>query len=514
MNRGSILIPYGLLAVGLTVLFAPKETGARSASLLVGNGESPQTVRRPGAGQFMTLSANRTHLVSTFTNKPVFITGDTAYNLIVQLSSVADVEAFLSDRQAKGMNLIWVGLVDATNHGEGSNDRATTENDAFGNSPWNGGPTFTGMSEATAYWAHVDDVLQRAAAHGITVLAGTGFTTSFARCNLPYASSMTASSDATMTTYGAFLGRRYKYYPNIIWLQGGDANVKLCGTSLAEKVSDIAKGILTEDVGHLIAVEATSNVWGEPSATNWTPYTFGSSNPGGWLTVGTIYPKGTPADTFSAEIAQIISQNVTETRATPYVPYFNMEDPYEFEPFKRPYNTQQLRQEGYTEILSGAYLGRLFGSGGIWPFGAGCCTHGPTWQTNIKDPTSFDQMRLGQLFRSREHWELVADVDHKVLTAGYGEGATLTTTSRTRDGQSIIAYIPKGDAATLTVDMSKITSVLNLATCWWFSPSSGATTLIGNYSNSGMRDFTPPDASDWVLVIDDASANLPAPGSP
>jgi len=62
--------------------------------------------------------------------------------------------------------------------------------------------------------------------------------------------------------------------------------------------------------------------------------------------------------------------------------------------------------------------------------------------------------------------------------------------------------------------MSKITSVLNLATCWWFSPSSGATTLIGNYSNSGMRDFTPPDASDWVLVIDDASANLPAPGSP
>jgi hypothetical protein len=63
------------------------------------------------------------------------------------------------------------------------------------------------------------------------------------------------------------------------------------------------------------------------------------------------------------------------------------------------------------------------------------------------------------------------------------------------------------------VDMGRITSVLNLPTCWWFNPSSGAATLIGSYANSGTRNFTPPDANDWVLVIDDASANLPAPGS-
>jgi len=49
--------------------------------------------------------------------------------------------------------------------------------------------------------------------------------------------------------------------------------------------------------------------------------------------------------------------------------------------------------------------------------------------------------------------------------------------------------------------------------CWWFNPSSSATTLIGTYANSGTRNFTPPDAHDWVLVIDDAGAKLPAPGS-
>ena len=319
----------------------------------------------------MALSADRTHLVNTFTNKPVFITGDTAFNLVTQLSSDADVEAYLSDRQAKGINLIWVALVDATSHGEGihppgkSQGEGHTQKDAFGNDPWNGGADFTGMESATAYWAHVDDVLKRAAAHGITVLAGTAFTGAFGDCKFPYYASMASTSDATMTAYGAFLGNRYKSYPNIIWLQGGDANIKLCGSNLAKKTDDIAKGILSADTAHLMAVEATNGVWGEASATNWSPYTYGPNNPGGWLTLGTIYPKGTPDKVFSAEIAQIVTQNITETAATPFVPYFSIEDPYEYEPWStHPYNDQQLRQEGYTEILSGATLGRLFGSCG------------------------------------------------------------------------------------------------------------------------------------------------------
>ena len=78
-----------------------------------------------------------------------------------------------------------------------------------------------------------------------------------------------------------------------------------------------------------------------------------------------------------------------------------------------PYNDQQLRQEGYTEIFSGADLGRLFGSSGVWPFGAGCCQYGQSWQANMEHLLSFDQQRLGQLFRSREHWKLVADRNHR-----------------------------------------------------------------------------------------------------
>jgi hypothetical protein len=115
--------------------------------------------------------------------------------------------------------------------------------------------------------------------------------------------------------------------------------------------------------------------------------------------------------------------------------------------------------------------------------------------------------------RSREHWKMVPDLSHAVVTGGYGSGTTLTTTSRTSDGQTIIAYVPNGISTTLTVDMSKITSVSSQANCWWFNPRDSSTKLIGTYANTGRRDFTPPDSDDWVLVLDDNSAGLPAPGS-
>ena len=121
----------------------------------------------------------------------------------------------------------------------------------------------------------------------------------------------------------------------------------------------------------------------------------------------------------------------------------------------------------------------------------------------------------GRLFSSREHWLLVPDINHTVVTAGYGSGLTTTTAARTSDGQTIIAYIPNGNATTITVAMSKITSPTSTVQAWWFNPTTGIATNIGTFANSGTKTFTAPSSSDWVLVLDDASVNLPAPsGNP
>ena len=179
----------------------------------------------------MALSADRTHLVNTFTNQPVFISGDTAQDLSVQLCKDSDVDRYLANRAAKHMNAIWVLLIDIIQH----DGKGGIQNDCSGNNPWNGGADFTGMSNATAYWAHVDYVLQRAAAYGITVLAGNGFSRIIRQLQHSVLCQHGKNSDATLTAYGAFLGNRYKSYPNIIWLHGGDANASLCGSDVTKK---------------------------------------------------------------------------------------------------------------------------------------------------------------------------------------------------------------------------------------------------------------------------------------
>ena len=47
---------------------------------------------------------------------------------------------------------------------------------------------------------------------------------------------------------------------------------------------------------------------------------------------------------------------------------------------------------------------------------------------------------------------------------------------------------------------------------WWFDPRNGTATTAGTFPAEESRQFTPPGQGDWVLVLDSASAQFPAPG--
>jgi len=192
------------------------------------------------------------------------------------------------------------------------------------------------------------------------------------------------------------------------------------------------------------------------------------------------------------------------------IPALIGEDWYELE---RGMTSLQVREESYWGVLSGCTLGRLFGNNAIWTMGGPQDSSGQTWQSQLGSPGSLAQEYLGELMRSREFWLMVPDLNNHVLTGGYGSGSTVSVAARTSDGQTIIAYVPNGNATSISIDLTKITSATNSAKCWWFNPRTGAGTLVGTYANTGTQTFTPPDSNDWILVIDDANANLPAPGS-
>jgi hypothetical protein len=67
-------------------------------------------------------------------------------------------------------------------------------------------------------------------------------------------------------------------------------------------------------------------------------------------------------------------------------------------------------------------------------------------------------------------------------------------------------YAPIGRPFTVQMDVIKGSKVK----VWWFDPRIGQATLVGEFSNTGTRRFDLPalgEATDWVLVLDDAPKN-------
>ena len=104
-------------------------------------------------------------------------------------------------------------------------------------------------------------------------------------------------------------------------------------------------------------------------------------------------------------------------------------------------------------------------------------------------------------------------VTDRVATAVPGAGRYRFVATRDEGGTYAMVYVPVGRK--FKVHLDKISGPVVQA--WWFNPRNGEARLIGQFPNQGEREFTPPDHGeqlDWVLVLDDAAAGYPAPGTP
>jgi Putative collagen-binding domain of a collagenase len=96
--------------------------------------------------------------------------------------------------------------------------------------------------------------------------------------------------------------------------------------------------------------------------------------------------------------------------------------------------------------------------------------------------------------------------DQSLIAYGQGEGEDHTQAARAEDGSFIITYLPFGHR--IGVHMDKLSSAKVKAQ--WYDPREGAWLLVGQYSNTGIREFVPPssgDQHDWVLVLEDTAKN-------
>lgn len=419
------------------------------------------------------LDLSRSYLVDS-SGKPFFINGDTAWSLIVQPSK-ASATIYLSDRALKGFNLVLVNLIE---HKFAANAPANHAGQAPFAIPGN----FDSPNEA--YFSYADWVINEAARKGFIVLLAPLYL-GYNCGSEGWCAEVKASSAATMRNYGRYIGNRYKNFPNIIWLIGGDTDPVTDG--VAQKVNEFVAGMREFDTAHLF----TSHNAPEQAAMDvWKSET--------WHNLNNIY---TYNNAYPMALAQ---SNRAGSR-----PFFLIETYYENE---HNSTTLSLRRQAYWTVLSGGVAGHIFGNCPIWhfnsPSGSEFCTAG-AWQSQLGSTGSTTLAHLGKLFASRAFYKLVPDQTHSVLTAGFESDKTYAAAARASDGSSVIAYIPT--SRTVTIDLSKVAGPS--ARAWWFNPRTAAATLIDSFETTGSKIFTPPDENDWVLVLDNAVLDLPPPGA-
>ncbi|MGD0498863.1 MAG: DUF4038 domain-containing protein [Bryobacteraceae bacterium] len=427
------------------------------------------------------VSANRRYLVDQ-NNAPFLMVGDTPQGLMGRLTE-HDAEIYFADREALGFNT--AGWIDATCSGRDYPDSvngATPDGirPFLGFVPGGADYTHYDLSKPNeAYFSRLDHILQIAANHHQAVFLDPMET-------IGWLTTLRNNGLQAAYVYGQYMGKRYKRFANVLWLNGNDFNTWKDSTDDA-LVQAVAKGIRSQDPDHLQTVEL--NV-----------YTSSSFDDPTWIPLIDLNGTYTYSPTY---IQMLHSYN-----QKPVAPAYLVEAHYDLEDVGKPpdYGTPYvLRREEYWAMLTGA-TGQFYGNAYTWSFKAG-------WQSHLDTPGAA-QLTLWKHFFTALPWQdLVPDQDHSILTAGFGSYGTLqtrvsgsdyATAAATSDGRLLAIYMPT--ARTITIDTGKLRSS---ARARWFDPTNGAYQDIpgGPIVNRGSHRFTPPEKnhdgdSDWVLLLD------------
>ena len=448
---------------------------------------APLSVTTPAAAglPFVTaVSANKRYLLDQYGN-PYMIVGDSPHSLAVNLTE-SQAATYFADRQAHGVNAAWIQVLCDVYTG-GRSDGSTYD----GIKPFTTANDFSKPN--SAYFQRLSDMVNLAAAHGITVFLDPMDTAG-------WQSAYENNGVTKDFNFGVYLGNLFKNAPNIVWLTGNDYQSWTSATDDAD-VTAIANGIKSVDPNHLQTSELNAPLSSSLDDQNWASI----------IKLNGVYSYFQTYD----EVLHAYNQ-------TPTMPTFMEEANYEFENNSGGPDTthETLRRQEYWTATSGGNAGQLYGDHYSWSAG--------TWaeeQANLDTPGVTQLQYMKNLFTAREWFNLVPDQTHTFLTAGagtYDSGqddvlqSDYATAAVTPDGGFGAVYVPT--ARQVTVDLDKLSGTV---TAQWFDPTNNTFRAAAGSPfapSSGAQHFTTPGANaegngDWLLVLDGAADRTP-PSAP
>lgn len=441
------------------------------------------------------VSDNHRYLVSE-KGAPFFWLGDTAWELFHRLNREETLE-YLDLRAKQGYNVIQAVALAEEN---GINDpnrydhKPLIDND----------PTKPNVAEGPAndYWDHVDFVVTESNKRGIYV----GMLPTWGdKWNKKWGQGPEIFTAKNAEVYGKWIANRYKN-AGIVWILGGDRPVE--NEAHKEITRAMSRGIREGDGGtHLIS-------W-HPTGGNGSSDLFHHET---WLDFNMRQNGHEPGytgryDSISREYA-----------LTPTKPILDAEPIYEdhpvsFDAKKHGHSiSSDIRRPFYWDVFSGAF-GHTYGHHSVWQFASdrrpGVNNPLMPWREAIHQPGAAQMGHGRALMESRPFLTRVPDdtiiVAEDVPTSVPGAGRYRFVGTRDTDGTYAMVYAPVGRPFQVRMDVIRGAKVK----AWWFNPRNGKSTPIGDFSNVGTQKFVTPDPGemlDWVLVIDDAAKNYPAPG--
>jgi len=467
MNRFLIaLASLGLLMISFTS--ALSQDGASS--------KASQPADPPAAA--LRVGHNGRYLVDS-QGQPFFWLGDTAW-LLFQMTTREDADLYLKTRASQGFTVIQAALVMGEERVGG-----TLRPNVYGDLAFVGGNPASPLAtpgkdvrqaDEYDYWDHVDYIIERAAAHRLTLgllplfigYRGDGY---------KYLTPDRASD------YGLFLGRRYRSNPHLFWILGGDNTPD---TEAKRKVwHELARGITVgvADQEEYRETLMTYHINGNHSSSQWF-------HQAPWLDFNMVQVWGNEKEIYP-KLAQ-------DYQLTPVKPTGLGEGSYEDGPQypTKPIDALKVRKQAYWSYLAGGY--HTYGNTNTWNFGSFKAERTQDWKQALRSPGTAHLSVLTKLLVSMEWWKLVPDP--YVFVDGMGSGETRHAAMRSTAGDRLLVYLSHPGTVSLRLD--GITAA-NAAQATWVDPQTGTRTAIGQFPTAGKSSFSSPKGwLDAILLVE------------
>lgn len=319
-----------------------------------------------------------------------FYMADTAWSLFLKLDR-EEADTYLKNRRDKGFSVIQAVAV------MGYNTGWNTPN-AYGHRPFiDGDPTRPDTGGDANYWSHVDWVINKAKEYGLYVMLTPAWGSSYLQGDNVGRKEL--GTQEKCKSYATFIGNRYKDYPNIIWMNGGDSSPKEADRELFNTIGNTIKSICKK---HLMGYHGHGFHNGrhcEFIEQDWSDFAN--------------YYSGHFTSDFSDLNYRLVLKNWENK---PAKPIFDTEPAYEglpkniaFNPQTGYFEARDARRRAYWSVMAGA-AGHAFGNNDVHLF-ADEPFQGMRylWKKGMDQPAAAQMGYLRKLMLSRSRKGLVAD---------------------------------------------------------------------------------------------------------